>query len=94
MAFTFPQFHEPTAIDAQSSWTATFTSYDQRNDDVYYVVTIHKGAREVARFMVQVGLYWAGDDWTGPGFGERLQQEIHKVAVTSKTNTSYTGTMV
>jgi endonuclease YncB( thermonuclease family) len=94
MAFSFPQFREPMPIDTQRSWTATFDSYDQRNDDVYYVVTIREGGTDVARFMVQVGLYWAGNDWTGPGFIKRLHQELHKVAVTGKTNTSYTGTMV
>jgi hypothetical protein len=93
MAFTFPPYQEPTAIDARRSWTATFDSYDQRNDDVYYVVTVHEAGREAARFMVQVGLYWAGDDWTVPGFVERLTQELHKVAATGKTNTSYTGAM-
>jgi len=94
MAFTFPQLSEPTAIDAQRSWTATFDSYDQRNEDAYYVVTIQEAGREVARFMAQIGLYWAGDDWTGPGFAQRLQQEVHKIAATGKTNTTYTGKMV
>jgi hypothetical protein len=93
MAFAFPQFNAPVTIDAQRSWTATFDSYDQRNDDVYYLVTLREDGREVARFMVQVGLYWAGDDWTGPGFAGRLHDELHKVAVTGKTNTSYTGTV-
>jgi hypothetical protein len=88
--FTFPAFSEPTPIDAKRSWTATFDSYDQRNEDCYYVVTLSTGER----FMVQVALYWAGDDWSGPGFAERLKQEIHKVAATGKTNTSYTGAMV
>jgi hypothetical protein len=91
MAFAFPQFNAPVTIDFQRSWTATFDSYDQRNDDVYYVVTLREDGREVARFMVQVALYWAGDDWTGPGFVRRLHDELHKVAVTGKTNTSYTG---
>jgi endonuclease YncB( thermonuclease family) len=93
MSFAFPQFQAPTAIDPQRSWTATYDSYDQRNDDVYYVVTVHEAGRDVARFMVQAGLYWAGDDWTGPGFVERLHEEIHKVAATGETNTSHTGTM-
>src|SRR5262249_45890052 len=36
MTFTFPEYTQPTPLDAQRSWTATFESYDQRNDDVYY----------------------------------------------------------
>ena len=94
MAFEFPQFHEPTPIDTQRSWVATFKSYDQRNDDVYYVVTLQEAGRDVASFMVQVGLYWAGNDWTGPDFIGRLREELHKVAATGKTNTGYTGPMV
>ena len=94
MDFTFPQYPEPTAIDAQRSWTATFESYDQRNDDVYYVVTIHEAGREVARFIVQLWPQWTNDDWSTPGFVEYLRQEIHKVAVTGKSNTSYIGKMV
>jgi hypothetical protein len=91
MTFSFPQFPEPAAIDARRSWTATFDSYDQRNDDAYYIVAAHLDAREVARFVVRVSLHWAGDDWTGPAFAERLRQETHPVAVTGATNTTYTG---
>jgi hypothetical protein len=93
MSFTMPEFQQPITIDAQRSWTASFVSYDQRNEDVYYWVTITEDGREVARFMVQVGLHWAGDDWTGPEFLARLQGRIHDVAVTGKANTSYAGPM-
>jgi hypothetical protein len=88
MAFNFPQFPEPSTIDARRSWTASFDSFDQRNDDAYYVVTLSEDGREAARFMAQIGLSWAGDDWTGPDFVERVQRELHKVAVTGKTNTN------
>jgi hypothetical protein len=93
MAFSFPEFPQATAIDGQRSWTARFDSYDQRNDDVYYAVTLRDDGHE-AQFFVQVGMSWAGDDWTGPDFVERLQQEIQRVAATGKANTSYTGPMV
>jgi hypothetical protein len=91
MAFTFPQWHDRTAIDAERSWTATFDSYDQRHDDAYYVVTVHEGARDALRFVVQVSLYWAGDDWTGPAFAERIQREMHTLASAGRTNTTYGG---
>ena len=87
----FPEFETPVTVDSQRSWTATFDSYDQRNEDVYYLVTINDADHNTARFVVQVGLYWSGDDWSDPSFTERLQQEIHEVAVTGETNTSYTG---
>jgi hypothetical protein len=81
MSFTFPPFSEPTPIDAGRSWTATFDSFDQRNDEAY-VVTVREAGREDARFMAQIGLYWAGDDWTGPGFVPRLRDELRRVAAT------------
>jgi hypothetical protein len=94
MSFTFPRFDRPTAIDATRSWTADFDSYDQRNDDCYYRVTIREGDREVARFHVVIALDWAGDDWTGPEFATRLREEIHKVANDGKPNTAYDGAML
>ncbi|GAA0390905.1 hypothetical protein Acor_19200 [Acrocarpospora corrugata] len=91
MTFAFPEFPEPAAIDADISWTAVFESYNQRLDDVYYIVTTREGVREVARFIVMVGLHWAGDDWRGPEFVRRLRQDIHEVAATGRTNTDYRG---
>jgi len=94
MAFDFPDFQVPIPLDAQRAWTAAFDSYDQRNDDAYYVVTLHDAGREVARFMVQVGVSWAGDDFTGAGFLPRLRDELQRVAATGKANTGYTGAML
>ncbi|GIH29385.1 hypothetical protein Aph01nite_76950 [Acrocarpospora phusangensis] len=93
MTFTFPEFCESTAIDASTSWTATFESYNQRLDDVYYVVTRREGTQPVTSFIVQVGLHWAGDDWRGPGFVQRLHRYIHEIAATGRTNTDYIGKM-
>jgi hypothetical protein len=93
MPFSFPDFFEPTPIDTSRSWTATFDSYDQRNDHAYYVVALCEDGAEVARFIVQVWLSPAGDDWTEPIFVPWLRDEIQRVAAAGKTNTSYTGTM-
>lgn len=93
MAFTFPEYPEPVPIDGQRSWTARFESYDQRNDDIYYGVTLHEAGEPAVQLMVQVWPSWAGDDWTRPDFADRLRQEIHAVAATGKTNTSYLGAM-
>lgn len=94
MAFTFPEYPEPTPIDGERSWTARFDSYDQRNDDIYYEVTIHQGASQVARFYVKVFPAWAGDDWNRPDFADKLRQDIHKIAATGKSNTDYLGPLV
>jgi hypothetical protein len=94
MEFTWPRFDEPTAIDERRSWTAVFESYDQRNEDIYYVVALAEDGREVARFMVRADQSRTGDDWTGPDFVEDLRRDLHRVAVTGRTNTGYTGPMV
>ncbi|MEZ4361745.1 MAG: hypothetical protein R3B48_16270 [Kofleriaceae bacterium] len=89
MTFCYPEFSTPIALDDDRAWTATYDSYDQRNDDVYYRITIGETS-----FMAQVGLYWAGEDWTTPEFRARLQDELHRVAARGVTNTTYTGAMV
>jgi hypothetical protein len=91
MTFTFPQFLEPIAIDAHRSWMAEFDSYDQRNENVYYVVAVRDGEREVAHFTVEVWLDRMCDDWTGFEFAECLRLEIHRSAVAGKANTGYVG---
>lgn len=93
MSFSFPQFDTPNPLAGGSSWVAVFDSYDQRNDDVYYVIIVRDGQREVARFMAQVGLWWAGNDWTGPGFVERLRKELEPIASSGRSNTSYRGSL-
>lgn len=93
MSSEFPEFDEPIAIDARRSWTARFDSYDQRQEDCYYAVALHQDGREVARFMAEVSLHWAGDDWSAAEFVERLRQELQDVAVQGKTNTTYQGSL-
>jgi hypothetical protein len=64
MTSSFPQFDTSAPLDAQRTWTAAFDSYDQRNEDVCFVVTIHEAEREVTRFMAQV--LSRGPATTGP----------------------------
>ena len=58
---------------------------------MYYFVTVREGDHEVAQFMVQVGLYWAGDDLNVSTFLPHLRKDIGDAAAVGKTNTSYTG---
>jgi hypothetical protein len=88
---SFPRFDEPVALDERRAWTAVFDSYDQRHDDVYYVLTVREQGREVARFMAQTWVQ--GDDWTTTAFLDDLRDQLHQVAVTGATNTRYTGAM-
>lgn len=89
-----PDFSTPIAIDQQRSFTARFDSYDQRNDDIYYMISVQQSDRDPVSFMAQVGMYWAGDDWTSPAFVQRLQQELHTIAARGVSNTAYTGAML
>lgn len=90
MSFTWPEFISQP-LDGGRTWSAKFDSYDQRNEDCYYLVTIHEGDRVVGSFMVQAGTEFAGDDWTGPAFLEELRKRLARVAATGQTNTTYTG---
>ena len=91
MEFKWPSFSEPMVIDPSRSWTATFDSYDQRNDNCYYIVTLLESGRAPRRFMAQVDVGWAGDDWTSPGFAARLRERIGWVARDGESNTRYSG---
>jgi hypothetical protein len=94
MSSSFPEFPAPQPLDGQRTWTATFESYDQRNDDIYYIVDLREGDQRVARFIAQVWPSVPGNEWDGPKFVENVRQGIAKIAATGKTNTSYIGKMV
>lgn len=93
MSFSWPVFSDPVPLSGGRTWTAAFESYDQRNDDCYYVVTVHEGGRVLGCFMVQVGLWWEENDRTTPQFVEQLAKELGEVAETGHTNTTYTGSL-
>ena len=90
MTELIPRFDEPTPIDATRSWTAEFDSYDQRNDDAYYIVTTYAAARPTDRFMVQVFLYGI-EDWRTAEFVGTVRDALHRAAVAGRTNTDYRG---
>ncbi|MCU1279404.1 MAG: hypothetical protein JWM53_2950 [bacterium] len=90
MSFTWPEFtNEP--LDGSRTWSAKFDSYDQRNEDCYYVVTLFDGERATGSFMAQVGTEFAGDDWTRPEVLQQLRARLASVAATGQTNTNYRG---
>ncbi len=90
MSFTWPEFtNEP--LDGGRTWSAKFDSYDQRNEDCYYVITVYEAGNVIASFMAQAGTEFAGDDWTGPGFLVELNRRLAQVAATGQTNTTYRG---
>jgi hypothetical protein len=89
MTDLMPRFDEPTPLDATRSWTARFESYDQRNDDAYYIVTTHAAGRPTDRFMAQVMV--AVEDWTTPEFVDLVRRQLHAVAAAGRPNTDYRG---
>ncbi|MDY0298022.1 MAG: hypothetical protein RB296_11960 [Acidobacteriota bacterium] len=91
MNFTWPRFDEPIAIDERHSWTALFDSYDQRNENAYYIVTLLEPGRTAGRFMARIDMGWSGDDWTTAEFVSGVRSRVDWVARQGKTNTGYTG---
>lgn len=91
MSIEWPQFLTPNQIGGSRAWTARFDSYDQRNEDCYYAITILDGGVPTARFITRIDLSWVGDDWTSPGFAGRLRDELHEAALSGRSNTDYPG---
>ena len=91
MAFEWPRYDEPIPIDETRSWTAKSESYDQRNDECYYIVSLHEAGQPVRRIMAKVDIGWAGDDWSTSEFSERVKGQIHWVAAAGRSNTEYRG---
>jgi hypothetical protein len=85
---SWPTFSNEAVADNRT-WSATFDSYDQYRDFVYYLVTLLSSA---APFMVQIALDWAATirDWDSLEFIAGLRAEIARVAATGKTNTTHT----
>jgi len=86
MSFSWPLFANE-ALDDGRTWSATFDSYDERKDTVYYVVTLSDGAR----FMAAVSAAFPDDAWNDPVVRSTLCERIGHVAATRQTNTSYRG---
>jgi hypothetical protein len=89
VTFEWPRFDDPIPLDADRSWTATFDSYDQRNDDIYYVVTITGRDGSRTRLVATTWPSWVGDDWTVPEFLPGLRRALHDVAARGESNTTY-----
>jgi hypothetical protein len=90
MSTDFPQFDEPSKLDGTRRWTAEFDSYDARNDDCYYILSVDDGGRTIARFVAQISLVDL-DDWTTPEFVEAVRRKLQRVAATGQSNTEYDG---
>jgi hypothetical protein len=82
----WPEFtNEP--IYGDRTWSATFDSYDQRNEDCYYVITLSDGTA----FMAQVSATFSTDQWIESEVTATLRARLGQVAETGKSNTTYRG---
>lgn len=91
MAFQWPELTTRQRLDDLRSWTASFDSYDQRTENVYYRVRLYRGTEALRDFMVVVDTTWCGDDWTTPSFLPELTRRIAECAADGKANTDYRG---
>lgn len=87
----WPEFTQPTAIGADRSWTARFESFDQRNDDCYYEITLWmRGAPEKTIW----GRVTVGYGRTNEETETSIRRDLHRIAASGAANTEYTGSMV
>lgn len=77
----WPEFTEPEALDDGRTWTARFDSWNERLDDLYYLVT----AGDVT-FMVQLYI-WV--DFRLPVFRELIRRDLRIHATAGITNTTH-----
>jgi hypothetical protein len=87
---SFPEYPRLLPLPDGRSWSAELDSYDQRNENVYYEVTLHDPQGDVARFMVQVDVGWA-PEFSTPDFTGRLRGELGRLAAAGVSNTDYAG---
>lgn len=94
MKSVWPQFLRPTRLGDGRSWTAVFDSFDQRNDDVYYYLTISEAGRDPSAFFARVSVPPEGEGAGGPALRALLREELHRLAESGRANTDYNGSLV
>jgi hypothetical protein len=85
----YPSFDEPEKLGGGRAWTARFASFNERLDDLYYVVTLHDAGGERS-FMAQL---YVLEDPRLPVYAESVRRDLRALAETGETNTTYTGSM-
>lgn len=86
---SWPNFENESLGDARS-FSATFESFNQHMDEVYYTVTVHGGSPSgESTFKVKVDMSWVGDgNWDKPDFAPKLRDAIAAFAKAGKGNVS------
>ena len=70
MTSPFPEFDDP-------AWSATFHSYDQYRDDIYYELRL---AGECQSHVTQIDVAQVGEDATATELAGYLRDELARVA--------------
>ena len=86
MSSEWPEYDHEALGDGRT-WSGTFSSFNQRTDEVYYFITIHEADRDLPRFLVAVGIgLIPATEWETPEFPGKLRQQIVREAQKGKTN--------
>ena len=85
----WPDFTQPTSLPNSATWTATFDSYNQRTEEVYYCITVHTLDSQPVSFMACVDYAWATDGMDEEAIAHGLKVRLGEIALTGKTNTTY-----
>ena len=95
MEFSWPVFTKQRLAGSPRTWTATFESYDQHLDLIYYQVVILDGDQPVFEFTAKVSVpVVPNDDWRRPEFTTELHGLIADVAASGQSNSTYEGLRV
>ncbi len=85
----WPHYSIPTPLDDHTSWTAVFDSYDQRNENCYYCITVHTKNAPPISFMACLDYSWAVDGMGDAEVENGLRTRLTEIAQSGKTNTNY-----
>ena len=85
MEFEWPNYDRETLDDGRA-FSATFVSWDQRKDQIYYRVTLHEDGRDFPPFTIRFGTAIPESEWGRPDFAARLREDFVHYAREGKTN--------
>ena len=92
MDFEWPSYdHE--RLDDGRAWSAKFSSWDQRKDDIYYNVTLHEDGGDLPPFAIVFATSVPESEWDRPDFAARLLRDMVRLVAAGKTNIVYHETV-
>ena len=86
----WPEFPEAISLEGDRAWTARYDSWDERNDDVYYLVTIREAKSAPRRFMASISSVGV-DALESSALLASVRDQLQRIATNGVANTSYKG---